>query len=218
MPRLSPVRRVTTWTPVWPSAWTRPQCVYTRTLPGTPSVLHVSLKHLCNKMSSDQQLVDTVSPMNFDQTHCIQSQATAHKCFSNRSKYVCNWEKSISSIHLSICLSIHPCNLCSSRALFEKEKLVFSFMLCGEILKTAKFISVAGWNFFLRGAAGLDRVSLHTSHSLQLHCHGQGHNSCAMLWHFLCWFMFQIFPDDDPWFVKAAQSRSKLFNVVQSHS
>ncbi|XP_046331899.2 dynein axonemal heavy chain 6-like [Haliotis rufescens] len=44
-----------------------------------------------------------------------------------------------------------------ARALFEKEKLVFSFMLCGEILKTAKFISVAGWNFFLRGAAGMDR-------------------------------------------------------------
>ncbi|XP_012945211.2 dynein heavy chain 6, axonemal [Aplysia californica] len=41
-----------------------------------------------------------------------------------------------------------------ARALFEKDKLVFSFMLCGEIMKTANDISAPEWSFFLRGAAG----------------------------------------------------------------
>ncbi|XP_055873384.1 dynein axonemal heavy chain 6-like isoform X2 [Biomphalaria glabrata] len=41
-----------------------------------------------------------------------------------------------------------------ARGLFEKHKLVFSFMLCGEIMKTAKVISDAEWNFFLRGVSG----------------------------------------------------------------
>ena len=50
--------------------------------------------------------------------------------------------------------------LCPSiRALFEKDKLVFSFMLCGEIMQTADKITPAEWNFFLRGAAGnMDKV------------------------------------------------------------
>ncbi|KAK7497834.1 hypothetical protein BaRGS_00010968 [Batillaria attramentaria] len=41
-----------------------------------------------------------------------------------------------------------------ARALFEKEKLVFSFMMCGEIMKTAGLITIPEWNYFLRGAAG----------------------------------------------------------------
>ncbi|KAL8568337.1 Dynein heavy chain 6, axonemal [Nucella lapillus] len=41
-----------------------------------------------------------------------------------------------------------------ARGLFEKDKLVFSFMLCGEIMKTSNKISSLEWNFFLRGAAG----------------------------------------------------------------
>ncbi|XP_059155726.1 dynein axonemal heavy chain 6-like isoform X2 [Physella acuta] len=46
-----------------------------------------------------------------------------------------------------------------ARGLFEKHKLVFSFMLCGEILKTAGSITNSEWNFFLRGVAGnLDKV------------------------------------------------------------
>ncbi|XP_060075174.1 dynein axonemal heavy chain 6-like [Ylistrum balloti] len=44
-----------------------------------------------------------------------------------------------------------------ARALFEKDKLVFSFMLCVEIMKQEGFISIPEWNFFLRGAAGMDR-------------------------------------------------------------
>ncbi|RUS78130.1 hypothetical protein EGW08_014103, partial [Elysia chlorotica] len=38
-----------------------------------------------------------------------------------------------------------------ARALFERHKLVFSFLLCAEIMKTAGEISLAEWNFFLRG-------------------------------------------------------------------
>ena len=46
-----------------------------------------------------------------------------------------------------------------ARGLFEKDKLVFSFMLCSEIMKTRNQIDADEWNFFLRGAAGMDRVS-----------------------------------------------------------
>ncbi len=45
-----------------------------------------------------------------------------------------------------------------ARGLFEKDKIVFSFMLCVEILKTANAISPAEWNYFLRGAAAIDKV------------------------------------------------------------
>ena len=48
--------------------------------------------------------------------------------------------------------------LCYYRGLFEKDKLVFSFMLCAEIMTTAGLITDLEWNFFLRGAAGMDRV------------------------------------------------------------
>ena len=46
----------------------------------------------------------------------------------------------------------------SYRGLFEKDKLVFSFMLCGDIMKQAGIIGSDEWNFFLRGAAGMDKV------------------------------------------------------------
>ena len=45
-----------------------------------------------------------------------------------------------------------------ARGLFEKDKLVFSFLLCGEIMRGSDLISNTEWNFFLRGAAGLDKV------------------------------------------------------------
>ena len=45
------------------------------------------------------------------------------------------------------------------RGLFEKDKLVFSFMLCGEIMRQREDISDDGWNFFLRGSGSLDKVS-----------------------------------------------------------
>ena len=54
-----------------------------------------------------------------------------------------------------------------ARGLFEKDKLVFSFMLCSEIMKTKNQISPAEWNFFLRGAAGMDRVHIQISSSLK---------------------------------------------------
>ena len=55
------------------------------------------------------------------------------------------------------------------RALFEKDKLVFSFMLCGEILKTGGKIGQDEWGFFLRGAAGsIDKVRIAWCERMQL--------------------------------------------------
>ena len=44
--------------------------------------------------------------------------------------------------------------------LFEKDKLVFSFMLCGEIMRQREDISDNEWNFFLRGSGSLDKVRI----------------------------------------------------------
>ncbi|XP_015770017.1 PREDICTED: dynein heavy chain 6, axonemal-like [Acropora digitifera] len=44
-----------------------------------------------------------------------------------------------------------------ARGLFEKDKLVFSFMLCGEIMRQKGDISDNEWNFFLRGSGSLDK-------------------------------------------------------------
>ncbi|XP_067839723.1 dynein axonemal heavy chain 6 [Heptranchias perlo] len=44
-----------------------------------------------------------------------------------------------------------------SRGLFEQHKLIYSFLLCTEILRQADEISDAEWNFFLRGAVSLDK-------------------------------------------------------------
>ena len=44
-----------------------------------------------------------------------------------------------------------------SRGLFEKHKLVFSFMLCGEIMRQEGTIVSAEWEYFLRGAAGVEK-------------------------------------------------------------
>uniref|UniRef100_UPI00398F6457 dynein axonemal heavy chain 6 isoform X2 n=1 Tax=Pristiophorus japonicus TaxID=55135 RepID=UPI00398F6457 len=44
-----------------------------------------------------------------------------------------------------------------SRGLFEQHKLVYSFLLCTEILRQRDAISDAEWNFFLRGAVSLDK-------------------------------------------------------------
>ncbi|XP_069834127.1 dynein axonemal heavy chain 6 [Dendropsophus ebraccatus] len=44
-----------------------------------------------------------------------------------------------------------------SRGLFEQHKLIYSFMLCVEIMRQKGEITDSEWNFFLRGAAGLDK-------------------------------------------------------------
>lgn len=44
------------------------------------------------------------------------------------------------------------------RGLFEQHKLVFSFMLCVDIMRQAGDISDVEWNFFLRGVAAVDKV------------------------------------------------------------
>jgi dynein heavy chain len=44
-----------------------------------------------------------------------------------------------------------------SRGLFEQHKIVFSFMLCGDIMRQEGKIADKEWNFFLRGAAAVDK-------------------------------------------------------------
>ncbi|XP_069482525.1 dynein axonemal heavy chain 6 [Ambystoma mexicanum] len=44
-----------------------------------------------------------------------------------------------------------------SRGLFEKHKLIYSFMLCVDIMRQKQEITEPEWNFFLRGAAGMDK-------------------------------------------------------------
>ncbi|KAM8939967.1 dynein axonemal heavy chain 6 [Pelodytes ibericus] len=44
-----------------------------------------------------------------------------------------------------------------SRGLFEQHKLIYSFMLSIEIMRQKEEISETEWNFFLRGAAGLEK-------------------------------------------------------------
>ncbi|XP_038615472.1 dynein heavy chain 6, axonemal [Tachyglossus aculeatus] len=44
-----------------------------------------------------------------------------------------------------------------SRGLFEQHKLIYSFMLCVEIMRQKEQLTETEWNFFLRGAAGLDK-------------------------------------------------------------
>ena len=46
------------------------------------------------------------------------------------------------------------CVVC--RGLFEKDKLVFSFMLCVEILKLSDQVLPEDWNYFTRGATGAE--------------------------------------------------------------
>lgn len=45
-----------------------------------------------------------------------------------------------------------------SRGLFEQHKLIYSFMLCVEIMRQRGEISDEEWQFFLRGAASLQKV------------------------------------------------------------
>ncbi|XP_044910412.1 dynein axonemal heavy chain 6 isoform X7 [Felis catus] len=44
-----------------------------------------------------------------------------------------------------------------SRGLFEQHKLIYSFMLCVEIMRQQESLTDAEWNFFLRGSAGLEK-------------------------------------------------------------
>lgn len=45
-----------------------------------------------------------------------------------------------------------------SRGLFEQHKLIYSFMLCVEIMRQQGSLTEAEWNFFLRGSAGMEKV------------------------------------------------------------
>lgn len=46
-----------------------------------------------------------------------------------------------------------------SRGLFEHHKLIYSVMLCVDVMKERDEISDAEWQYFLRGAASLEKVS-----------------------------------------------------------
>jgi hypothetical protein len=59
---------------------------------------------------------------------------------------------------------VFECILLYYRGLFERHKIVFSFMLCAEILREREEISTEEWNYFLRGSASLERVG--SSYSL----------------------------------------------------
>uniref|UniRef100_A0A8C3IXY3 Dynein axonemal heavy chain 6 n=1 Tax=Chrysemys picta bellii TaxID=8478 RepID=A0A8C3IXY3_CHRPI len=50
-----------------------------------------------------------------------------------------------------------------SRGLFEQHKLIYSFMLCIEIMRQREELTDTEWNFFLRGSAGLDKTLLMTT-------------------------------------------------------
>lgn len=47
-----------------------------------------------------------------------------------------------------------------SRGLFEQHKLIYSFMLCIDIMRQREELTDVEWNFFLRGSGGLDKVIL----------------------------------------------------------
>jgi hypothetical protein len=46
-----------------------------------------------------------------------------------------------------------------SSGLFEKDKLVFSFLLCTEILKLEGIINEVEWNYLLRGGLATEQVN-----------------------------------------------------------
>lgn len=47
------------------------------------------------------------------------------------------------------------CGLVVDSGLFEKDKLVFSFMLCVDIMKISSLIDEEDWNYFIRATAGV---------------------------------------------------------------
>ncbi len=73
------------------------------------------------------------------------------------------------------------------RGLFEQHKLVFSFMLCADIMKQNGDITNAEWNFFLRGSAAVDKVRTCI----------WNHSTCS----YACWYHLQERPvsPDIPW-------------------
>ena len=44
-----------------------------------------------------------------------------------------------------------------ARGLFERHKLIFSFMVSIDIIKQEGHVTELEWNYFLRGAAGVEK-------------------------------------------------------------
>lgn len=47
-----------------------------------------------------------------------------------------------------------------SRGLFEHHKLIYSVMLCVDVMKQRDEISEAEWQYFLRGGSSMEKVSV----------------------------------------------------------
>lgn len=83
----------------------------------------------------------------------IKLQSDCISVISHKSGSILCWKDFyFTLISLSVCI-FHW----FPRGLFEKDKLVFSFMMCVEIMKQEEKISPVEWNFFLRGSAGMDK-------------------------------------------------------------
>ena len=70
-------------------------------------------------------------------------------------------------------------NVC--RGLFEEHKLIYSFMICIEILKQEGSISVSEWNFFLRGG-GLLRKELPPKPDIRWLSQNVWQSLCDLAW------------------------------------
>lgn len=76
-----------------------------------------------------------------------------------------------------------------SRGLFEQHKAIYSFMLCVEIMMQRGEISQQEWQFFLRGAGGMDKVG--DSKTYAIRC--DENNTCVLFLFFELLFKVTLY-------------------------